>query len=129
MSFGARSGRVSPLGVGGLFVQGLDLPAGDVDALDRPMAGPRRGRRRTGEEHPHHLVPVEAAAVVADVHRSVRADRGAVRSSAGLGDDLLVAGLDVDPCERAARDLDDDDAAVVHGHRAFGETKSARDLS
>jgi hypothetical protein len=67
------------------------------------------------------------SAVVADVGRAVRADRGAVRAAAELGD-ALDAAVGRHARERATGDLDDEHRAVVEGQRALGETESRRDL-
>src|SRR5207248_1971831 len=111
-----------------LLVERRDFAAAEIDALDRAVSGVRGGRW-PGEREAHHLHELEAAAVVADVGGAVGADGRAVRSAAALGDDVDRPLLDVDSTQRAALDLDEHDAAVVHRDGAFGELESADDLS
>ena len=73
------------------------------------------------------LHPLEAA-VVADVAFAVRTDRGAVRPASGFGHHFLGP-VGFDPRQRAALDLGQDDAPVVHGDRAFGKFEARCDFT
>ena len=117
-----RAPQPEPVALG---VEVLDLAGGDVDPLD--PAADVVGWLRPGDGHAVDLGPLEAA-VVADVDLAVGADGGAVGTAAGLGDlgDRAVGG---DAGQRAALDLDDHDAAVVHGDRALGEPQPTGDLT
>src|SRR5438046_1337775 len=100
----------------------LDAPGGQVDPLDAPADVVLRLIPGHGE--PAEVVPLEAA-VVADVDPAVRADGGAVRSTARARDDAH-APIGTDPRERAALDLDQNDAPVRHRERSLGELEAAR---
>src|SRR6185369_15090490 len=101
-------------------------PAGvEVDALDAPAAVVAGLVARNGE--PAHVVPLEAA-VVADVDLAVGADGRAVRTTARVGDHRERP-VGRDARQRAAADLDDEDAAVGQRDRALGELQAARDLA
>jgi hypothetical protein len=113
MSFGPLSGTPSTASN-----RRSTRPCAEVDALDAParvvvglMRRPHRAVGRMDEMK---------SAVVADVRRAVRADRGAVRPAAELGD-ALDAAVRRHARERATGDLDDEHRAVVEGHRAFGK--------
>ena len=80
--------RAAELVAVALLVEHVHLAGVDVDPLD-PAAVPRLRRRLVGEVDPAHVLVPERAPVVRDVELSVGADRGAVRATAALGDDVL----------------------------------------
>ena len=115
MSFGPRSAEAVALGV-----EVLDLAGVDVDALD--PAADVVGGLGPGTVMPSTLGPLEAA-VVADVDLAV----GPMAAPFGpppVSATRVIVAVGRDPRQRAALDLDDHDAAVVHGDRALREAES-----
>jgi hypothetical protein len=92
-----------------------------VHALD--AAGRVILRGAGGHEQAIPLPPLETA-VVADIHGPVRTDGGAVGPSAKVRDNLGPAVPRAS--QRAARDLDEDHQAILHGDRTFGKLQSLR---
>src|SRR5205823_5371160 len=91
-----------------LGVEHLDLAGLQVDPLDAAAAVVLR--LVAGNQQTVDLVPLETA-IVTDVDLSVRPDRRAVWTAAGLGDHLDLA-VRRHARQRAAFDLDQDHAAV-----------------
>src|SRR3546814_10099197 len=97
-----------------------DLAGPDVDALDPPA---RIVLRDAVRGQIAVRLDIFEAAVVAAIKLAVGADRQAVGTAAGGGDDLFL------PAGPAARDaplgdLDHDHAAAVHDDRRLGEAQS-----
>src|SRR5207249_7732993 len=104
-----------------LGVDVLHRPGGGVDALD--AAADVVGRLQPRGGHTVELRPHEAA-VLADVDLAVGADGGAVGAASRLGH-LRHRAVGCDSGERAGLDLHDDDAAVLHRDRPFGEAQAS----
>ncbi len=116
-------GAVEPLAVAGV-VDGLDLAAGDIHALNITAGVAGRSRPRNGQAF--LLDPGERAAVVGDVDGAVGADGRPIGTAAGFGHRCLVS-VGCNPGQHAALDLGQDDRAVVHGDGAFGKAQALGD--
>src|SRR5690606_19382217 len=116
--------RAAQRNVAAVLVEALDLAGCQVDGLDAATLIPVG--RESGEQVVS-LARERQAAVVADVCPAIVPDRHAVRASAEFRDDADLAVRDAAP--RLARDLDDEEAAVVERDRPFREPESARDLA
>ena len=106
-------------------VDGFARAGVEVHALDVTVGVTVGDAVRHGQAAGLH--PLEAA-VVADVAFAVRADRGAVRPASGFGHHFLGP-VGFDARQRAALDLGQDDAPVVHGDRAFGKFEARGDFT
>jgi hypothetical protein len=94
---------------------GLDLAALHIDALDRAALIVIGLRSR--HDHLAGGNPAEAA-IVADVHLAVGAERRAIRAAGNLRDHLFPP-VGINPRQPLAPDFDQHDRAVGHDHRAF----------
>ena len=103
-----------------------DGARGEVDALDAATDVPL-GVERSGQQQLAQVDRREAAAVVAQVQRTVGTDGGTIGPADDLGDRLLRA-VGVHTRDPRPEHLDQDDGAVGHRDGAFGETQSGRDL-
>ncbi len=92
----------------------------EIHTLDAP-AGIVRGRADYARDP--GLAMERQTAVVADVDSAVRADRGAVRAAAEVGDHGFLASA-VHAYQEALGDLDKDDGAVGKGDRSLGEKQA-----
>ena len=100
-----------------LGIHRFHRPGVDIDPLDRAVGIAVRDAVRHGQ--PAGFDPFKTA-VITHVDFSVRPDCRTVRPAARFGHDFLGA-IRLDSRQRAALDLGQDDAAVIHGNRAFGK--------
>src|ERR1700752_2039593 len=94
---------------------GFDLAALQIDALDRAaliIVGLRPRHDHVAGRYPGK------AAIVADVHLAVGAERGAVRPARNFRDDFLAA-IGPDAGQPLPADFNQNHRAVGHHHRAF----------
>jgi hypothetical protein len=114
-------------------VVGADQPAavatveGRLQPARTEIVAPDRaalmlGRSRAGNGEAHLLVPGEGTAIVRDPQGAVGADGEAVGAAAGL-DEHLPGPVGKHPGDSPALDLGEEDGAVRHRHRAFGEVQ------
>jgi hypothetical protein len=99
-------------------IEGLDFAAGEVNPLNTSAGiSVRQTLRR------HALGSESEPAIIANIDFAIRADSCAIGAAAGFGNYLLDA-IRPYPSKGAARNLDDQDAAVFHRDGAFGESQS-----
>src|SRR5262249_38086176 len=99
-----------------LVIDALDPARPEINPLDpaRDIIG-RRGRRNEKAV----ALDMHRAAIVADIDRAIRPDCRAVRPAADVGDDFRPTVPAAR--QRPARDLHQDDGAIVHYDGAFRE--------
>jgi len=106
-------------------VERLHGASGEVHALDPAAAIVVGLQDRT---QPGFVIGPLEATVVADGALAVGTDRRPVRAARELRHDVFGP-VRLDAEQRAALDLHQQDGAVGHGDRAFGETEPGRDLT
>src|SRR5690606_1802193 len=100
-----------------LGIELLDLAGLEVHTLDTSARIILRDIAR--KEKPVAIMPLEAA-IVADVAGAIGANGRAVRTAAGLRDDLLLS-VRRNARQRSPRNFDKQDASIRHGNRTFGK--------
>ena len=100
-----------------LGINRFHRPGVDIGPLDITVGITLGNAVRHGQ--PAGFYPLKAA-VITHVALAVGSNRRAVWPATRFGHDFLGS-IRFDPRQRAALDLGQDDAAVIHGNRAFGK--------
>src|SRR3954447_19602559 len=96
-------------------VQSLHLTGVDIYSLNIPAGiAVRQALRRSA------IGAESESAVVTNVHFAIRPNGGAVGTAPGFGYDFFGS-VRAHACECAARDLHQEDTAIVHSDGTFGE--------